>query len=62
MQRMPSSSRWDLTDDWLVYPGGYFVSQAACVSLTAKAGQREQTVQIGVGAAYPGQSPPPSLG
>ena len=62
MQRMPSSSRWDLTDDWLVYPGGYFVSQAACVSLTVKAGQREQTVQIGVGAACPGQSPPPSLG
>jgi hypothetical protein len=61
-QRMPSSSRWDPSDDWLVYPGGYFVSQAACVSVVVKAGQREQTVQIGVGAACPGQSPPPSPG
>jgi hypothetical protein len=58
-QRMPSSSRWDLSDDWLVYPGGYSVSQPACVSLIVRAGQTEQTVQIGVGAACPGQSPPP---
>jgi hypothetical protein len=60
-QRMPSSSRWDLSDDWLVYPGGYFVTQAACVSLLVRAGQKEQTVRIGVGASCPGQSPPPSL-
>jgi hypothetical protein len=59
-QRMPSSSRWVLSDDWLVYPGGYSVPQAACVSLTVRAGQTEQTVQIGVGVACPGQSPPPS--
>jgi hypothetical protein len=59
-QRMPSSSRWALTDDWLVYPGGYFVSQAACVSVLVRAGQTQQTVQIGVGASCPGQSPPPT--
>jgi hypothetical protein len=59
-QRMPSSSRWALSDDWLVYPGGYSVSQAACVSLIVRAGHTEQTVQIGVGASCPGQSPPPS--
>ena len=59
-QRMPSSSRWDLSDDWLVYPGGYWVSQAACVSVLVRAGQAEQTVRIGVGASCPGQSPPPS--
>jgi hypothetical protein len=59
-QRMPSSGRWAVSDDWLVYPGGYFVSQAACVSVLVRAGQAEQTVRIGVGASCPGQSPPPS--
>jgi hypothetical protein len=59
-QRMPSSSRWDLSDNWLVYPGGYSVAQAACVSLVVRAGQTEQTVQIGVGASCPGQGAPPS--
>jgi hypothetical protein len=58
-QRMPSSSRWDLSDQWLIYPGGYSVSQAACVSLLVRAGQSEQTVRIGVGASCPGQGPPP---
>jgi hypothetical protein len=58
-QRMPSSSRWDPTDNWLVYPGGYFVSQAACVSLVVRAGQTEHIVLIGIGTACPGQSPPP---
>jgi hypothetical protein len=61
-QRMPSSSRWDVSDDWLVYPGGYWVSQAACVSVLVRAAQAEQTVRIGVGASCPGQSPPPSPG
>lgn len=59
-QRMPSSSRWVLSDDWLVYPGGYSASGVACVSLIVRAGQTEQTVQIGVGASCPGQSPPPA--
>jgi hypothetical protein len=59
-QRMPSSSRWVLSDEWLVYPGGYSVPQPACVSLVVRAGQTERTVQIGVGAACPGQSPPAS--
>jgi len=59
-QRMPSSSRWDPSDDWLVFPGGYSVSQAACVSVLVRAGQAEQTLRIGVGASCPGQGPPPS--
>jgi len=46
-------------DAWLVYAGGYTVSEPACVSLVVKAGQSEQTVRIGVGAACPGQGPPP---
>lgn len=58
-QRMPSSSRWVLSDEWLIYPGGYSVTQAACVSVLVRAGQTEQTVRIGVGAPCPGQSPPP---
>ena len=46
-------------DAWLVYAGGYTVSEPACVSLVVKAGQTEQTVRIGVGAACPGQAEPP---
>lgn len=46
-------------DAWLVYAGGYTVSEPACVSLVVKAGQLEQTVRIGVGAACPGQAAPP---
>ena len=57
--RMPSSGRWVLSDDWLAYPGGYSVPQASCVSLVVRAGQTDRTVQIGVGAPCPGQSPPP---
>src|SRR2546426_6679010 len=45
-------------DPWLVYAGGYTVSGTACVSLKVKAGQTERTVQIGVGAACPGQGEP----
>jgi hypothetical protein len=46
-------------DAWLVYAGGYTVPEPTCVSLVVKAGQTEQTVRIGVGAACPGQGPPP---
>jgi len=45
-------------DPWLVYAGGYTVSGPACVSLKVKAGQTERTVQIGAGAACPGQGEP----
>ena len=46
-------------DPWLVYAGGYTVSEPACASLVVKAGQTQQTVRIGVGAACLGQGPPP---
>jgi hypothetical protein len=46
-------------DAWLVYAGGYTVSEPACVSLVVKAGQTQQTVRIGVGTACPGQALPP---
>lgn len=45
------------SDPWVAYAGGYWVSQPACVLLTVKTDQAEQTVQIGVGAVCPGQAP-----
>lgn len=48
------------TDDWIAYAGGYWVKDPACVGLTVKAGNAQQTVRIGVGAACPGQAPPPT--
>jgi hypothetical protein len=45
---------------WLVYAGGYWVPEPACVSVVVRAGEAEQTVRIGIGASCPGQGPPPS--
>ncbi len=47
-------------DEWLVYAGGYWVPEPACVSVVVRAGPAEQTVRIGVGASCPGQGPPPA--
>jgi hypothetical protein len=44
---------------WLVFAGGYWVGAPACVPLLVRAGSCEQLVHIGVGAACPGQAPPP---
>jgi len=43
---------------WLVFPGGFWVDQPACVPLIVRSGDTEQTVHIGVGAACPGQAKP----
>jgi hypothetical protein len=59
-ERMPASGRWDAGDAWLAYPGGYWVSKRACVSVVIESGQAQQPVAIGVGASCPGQGPPPS--
>jgi hypothetical protein len=45
-------------DEWLVYAGGYWVSEPACVALLVRAGQTEQTIHVGVGLTCPGQAPP----
>jgi hypothetical protein len=44
---------------WLAYAGGFWVSEPACVPLIVEADHRRQRVHIGVGAACPGQDPPP---
>jgi hypothetical protein len=44
---------------WLAFAGGFWVSEPACVPLIVDVGQRRQRVHIGVGAACPGQNPPP---
>lgn len=47
---------------WLVFPGGFWVGEPACIPLLVKAGSREALVHIGVGASCPGRRPPPSPG
>jgi hypothetical protein len=49
----------DAAGRWLAFAGGFWVSEPACVPLVVRAAQREQQVRIGVGAACPGQAPPP---
>jgi hypothetical protein len=44
---------------WLVFAGGFWVAEPACVPLLVKSAGQEQTVLIGVGAACPGQAAPP---
>jgi hypothetical protein len=44
---------------WLVFAGGFWVGEPACVPLLIRTPGQEQTVMIGVGAACPGQAPPP---
>jgi hypothetical protein len=61
LQPGPSPAHYRESDEWLAYPGGYWVSEPACVYVLVIAGQAKQTVRIGVGAACPGQSPPPAF-
>ena len=44
---------------WLAYAGGFWIAKAACVPLVVKTATAQRTVHIGVGAACPGQAPPP---
>lgn len=43
---------------WVVFAGGFWVGEPACVPLIVRAGDREQLLDIGVGAACPGQAAP----
>ncbi len=38
---------------WLVYPGGYYVPEPACVPLVVKTGQESRTVHVPVGVRCP---------
>jgi hypothetical protein len=45
-------------DQWLAYPGGYWVPRPACVPLIVRAGGKEKRVHVGLGTPCPGQLPP----
>lgn len=44
---------------WLVFAGGFWAAEPSCVPLRVNAGTQQETIQIGVGTACPGQAPPP---
>lgn len=44
---------------WLVFAGGFWAAEPSCVPLGVNSGIQQETVQIGVGTACPGQAPPP---
>ena len=44
--------------DWVVLPGGYWVSHTMCATLTIQAGGKQKDVHIGLGEPCPGQAPP----
>lgn len=45
---------------WLAYPGGYWVDTPLCLPLDVRVGDQVQRVEVGVGKACAGQSPPPT--
>jgi hypothetical protein len=45
-------------NQWLAYPGGYWLPWPACVPLIVRAGGREKRVHLGLGTPCPGQLPP----
>jgi hypothetical protein len=49
----PSASKW------IVFPGGFFVAEPACIDLVVHADGEATRVRVGVGAACRGQRPPP---
>jgi hypothetical protein len=50
----PGSSQWH------AFAGGFWVRNPGCMALLVRAGHQERRVTIGVGAACPGQLPPPA--
>ena len=58
--RIPACKRTEFqTAAWVVYPGGFWVRDPACVTLVVQRGSQKRQVRIGVGAPCQGQSPPP---
>jgi hypothetical protein len=45
---------------WVVFPGGYYVTEPDCYRLLVRVGGKEMRVQVGIGAPCPGQRPPPA--
>jgi len=44
---------------WIAFPGGYFISDPACVDLIVRVADKDRHRSIGVGAPCPGQRQPP---
>ena len=47
---------------WLVFAGGFWVAEPSCLPLSVNSESQQETVQIGVGTACPGQAQPPPGG
>ena len=45
--------------EWIAFPGGYVVSDPACVDFIVRAADSDHRVTVGVGAPCEGQRPPP---
>jgi hypothetical protein len=44
--------------EWMVFPGGYFVAENACVQFIVRAADEDHEVSVGVGAPCAGQDAP----
>jgi hypothetical protein len=55
---VPACPRPDSDAVWLDFPGGFFVTRQACISLLVTHKATRHVVRIGVGTPCPGQGPP----
>jgi hypothetical protein len=44
---------------YVAFPGGYFVDEPHCARLVVRVRDRDHVTRVGLGAACPGQQPPP---
>jgi hypothetical protein len=44
--------------EWMIFPGGYLVSEVGCYDFVVRSGGTDETVQVGIGAPCEGQNPP----
>ena len=59
---VPSCGQTGLARPWLVFAGGFWVAEPACVPILVNSGTQQETVEIGIGMACPGQAQPPAGG
>lgn len=44
--------------NWIVFPGGYYVSEVGCFDFIVRAEDGDHNISVGLGSPCPGQTPP----
>ena len=52
----------EATQPWIVFPGGFWVTEAGCFGLTVRHDGSDEHLFVAIGAPCPGQPVAPSVG